>query len=119
MTLQEASQIVVMWGKYVEYIFGKLMVVFSARIPESLLPFPKKTLNEALDILAEHHRCMGNKNGVETIKAVAGYLDAYVNDEEALLQAAKNFSDPEWRKAFIPSLQKLQETWIKNKKFEG
>jgi len=115
MTLEEASKIVVMWGKYVEYIYAKLMVVFGAHIPESLLPFPKNTLSEALSIVAEHHRSIGNHDGVKTIEAVTAFLIAYVDDEAALLQAAKNFSDPEWRRAFIPSLKKLQDTWIKNK----
>ena len=111
MTLEDASQIVVMWGRYVENIFGKLMIVFSAHIPESLLPCSKNTLKEALGVLAEHHRGIGNSAAVKAIESSAAYLDAYVDDEEALLQAAKNFSSQEWRNAFIPSLKKFQSPY--------
>jgi hypothetical protein len=116
MTREEASKIVVIWGKYVEYIFGKLMVVFGGHIPESLLPFPKNTLSEALNMVAEHHRSIGNNDGVKTIEAVSAFLAAFVDDETALLLAAKNFSDTEWRNALIPGLKKIQDAWIKTQK---
>ena len=116
MTRDEASKIVVTWGKYVEYIYAKHLVVFGSNIPESLLPFPKATLKEALNMVADYHRGIENDTGVKTIEAVSVFLDAYVDDETAFLQSAKNFGDPEWRKVVIPNLKKLQVTWIQTQK---
>ena len=116
MTLDAASQIVVTWGKYVEFVFGKLMLVFGGQIPESMLPFPKKTLIEALNMVAEYHRGIGNQDGAKALESVTTLLNGYVDDEAALAQAAKNYNDPEWRKAFIPSLKKLQSSWIEQQK---
>ena len=113
MTFDEASKIVQIWGRYLEYVSGKVAFLFGASIPESFLPFPKDTLLEALNIVAEHHHKTGNQRGVKLMQETAAALIAYVDDEEALLQAAKNFNDPKWREAFLPALKKFQKDWIK------
>jgi hypothetical protein len=66
--------------------------------------------------VAEYHHKRGNERAVEHLQASAAALIAYVDDEEALLQAAKNFKYPNWRKAFLPSLKKFQKDWIKTQR---
>jgi hypothetical protein len=113
MTLVEADKIVLIWGKYLEYVSGKITFIFGTRIPESLLPYPKDILLDALNIMAEHHHKSSNQRRVKLMRETAAELIAYVNDEEALLQAAKNFNDPKWREAILPALKEFQNDWIK------
>lgn len=113
MTFEKANKIVQIWGKYLEYASGKLMSAFGARIPESFLPFPKKTLEEALNIIAEYHHNNGNQDKVKLIQETAVLLTTYIDDEEAFLQAAKSFNDPSWRKAMFPAFKEFQNDWIK------
>jgi hypothetical protein len=113
MTLDKASKIVKIWGVYLEYVGGKLTLIFSACIPESFLPFPIETLEEALNTVAKHHHNMGNKDEVKELHKSIGWLTAYKDDEEAVLQAAKLFNDLGWRKAILPVFKKFQKDWIK------
>ena len=113
MTLNEANKIVQIYGKYLEYIGGKLLTIFCARIPQSLLPYPKDVLEEALNIMAEYHHKAGNHNVVNSIQTTIAALIGYVDDEEAILQAAKNFNEPGWRKTMLSAIKKSQHDWIK------
>ena len=113
MTLNEADKIVQIWGKYLEYASGKITMIFGTRIPESLLPYPKDILLDALNIMAEHYHKTGNQREVKLLQETAAELIAYVNDEEALLQATKNFNDPKWREAMLPAIKEFQNDWIK------
>ena len=113
MTLNEASKITQIWGRYLEFVGGKLLIVFGARIPESFLRFPIGTLQEALNIMIEYHRKRGNQPVAEGLKGSFAALTPYVDDEEAILEAAKKFNEPMWREKLIPALKKLQNDWIK------
>ena len=113
MTFTEADKIVQIWVRYLEYVSGKVAMVFGVRIPESFLPFPKDVLNEALNIMSEHHLETGNQRRADLIKETAAELNAYVDDEEAVLQAAKLFNDPKWREVMLPSFKEFQKKWIK------
>ena len=113
MTFTEADKIVQIWGRYLEYVNGKVSLLFGVRIPESFLPFPKDVLIKALDIMTEHHLKTGNKRKADLIKETASELYIYVDDEEAILQAVKLFNDPKWREAMLPSFKEFQKEWIK------
>jgi hypothetical protein len=113
MTLNEASKITQIWGRYLEYMGGKFLIVFGARVPESFLPFPIDNIAEALNMMIEYHNKRGNKREVEGLKGSFGALTMYVDDEEAILNAAENFNEPMWREKFIPALKKFQNDWIK------
>jgi hypothetical protein len=112
MTLDKASKIVQIYGRYLEYC-SKITAIFLPHIPESFLPFPKDTLFEALNIMTKHHQEAGNQRGVKLIQEIAGHLISYVDDEKALLQTAKYFNDPKWRQAFVLTLKNSQKDWIK------
>ena len=115
MTFQEANKIFQIWGVYLEYVHGKLNFIFGGHIPESFLPFPLKTLEEAINIVAEHYHNMGNQEAVKVIQSGIGWLTAYTNDEEAVLQAAQLLNDPKWREVMLPAFKKFQKDWIKIK----
>lgn len=109
MTLDEASKIVNIWGIYLEHVFGKLNLLFGACIPESFLPFPKDTLEEALNIVAKRHHNEGNLEASKLIQGTVGYLVGHEDDEEAILRASKYFSDPAWRKNLLRALKQFQK----------
>jgi hypothetical protein len=112
MTLNEADKIVQIWGRFIEYMSGKLMHIFGAQIPESFLPYPKDTIEEALNIIAEYHHKAGNHQAVQHLQTTLAHLIMYVDDEEALLQASRNFNNPSWRDAILPRFKQFQEDWI-------
>lgn len=109
MTLDEADKIVRIWGIYLEHFWGKLNIAFMARIPYSFLPFPIKTLEEAINIIAEYYYEQDDKKTMEAIQASIGCLTGFTDDDEAFLNAAKMFNDHKWRKEIIASLNKLQK----------
>jgi len=113
MTLEQASRIVDIWGNFLEHIGGKLNLIFMASIPESLLPFPAKTIEEALNIVAEQHHNMGNQDAVKAVQSSAVYLMAYTDDKEAFSKAGERFIIPEWREKIIPSLKELRDGQVK------
>ena len=110
MTLDQASKIIDIYGQHMEFYGGKLMILFSGRIPESLLPFSKKVIEEASNILAKHHHNSGNQSFVDAINACKAGLIGYTDDEEALSLAIDRFSSESWRKVNLPNLKKIQKT---------
>lgn len=113
MTLEQANKIVNIWGKHLEYANSKLMYIFSTSIPESFLPFPKETIEEASNIVAKSYHDIGNQEAVKTIQSAIVFLTSYVNDDKAILQAARNFNNQKWRKTTLPSFKKFQVDWMK------
>ncbi len=113
MTPQEAYKIIKIWGKYVEYAHGKVFLIFGDNIPESLLPFPKKVIEEASSIMMKICHEQGKKEMEGFIGACSFALTSYIDDEKALLQASKDFQDQEWRRTSISTLKDFQKEWIK------
>lgn len=115
MTLEEANKITNLWGKYLEHTHGKLGRLFFNKIPESLLPYPKKVIEEACNIMAEHYFKLGNKEAVNTFEGSSMLLELYANDEESLIEAVKRFSNPKTRKAVLSILNSKDITEIQEK----
>lgn len=118
MKLKMADSIRMDWGKFLEITNGNLMMIFHSKIPESLLPYPKNTIKEALDIVTEHFHNQGNTAAVKVVKATIPFLELYVSDKEALRNAAVQFSDAKYLKAIFPHLgekQKKQLEYVINK----
>lgn len=104
MNLKIADSIRSDWGKFLEITDGTLMMIFLGKIPESLLPYPKESIKEALNICVDYFNNKGNIEAVKTVKATIPFLELYVPDKEALENAAVNFADPERLKAILPLL---------------
>jgi hypothetical protein len=113
MTLNDADKIVHIWGKWEEFVYGWMKHIFMSGIPESLLPFSKDTLLEALNIMVEHYRNVGDKRGVKLMdeSALMVYHE-FVDDEKALLETAQNINDPKWRGVIIAGIKQWQKSWI-------
>lgn len=98
MSLEEADKIRMEWGRFLEFSNGKLMKLFMAEIPESLLPYPKHKIEQALDICIDHFSSAGNQEAVESFESVKAALLFYTPDKQAVQSAAKRFSNPDFLK---------------------
>lgn len=105
-TLEEADSITRIYGSFIERT-SFLTMVFLNDIPESFLPYPKRILVGALERSRRYFMSIGNKDHASVISSVMIGLVGYNNnDDEAFEKAAKNFSDPNWRKIFLKSISK-------------
>ncbi len=107
MTFEEASKITQIYGIHLEYIHGKLSLLFFGSIPESLLPFSKSKITSALDFLVIHYNFVKNDDVATEIKNSSIFLDRYVDDNYALGDAAKNFCDQNWQSMILPKLKNI------------
>jgi len=116
-TLEEASKIIDIWGKYLEFENSRFMLLFLSSIPESFLPFPKVVIEEASNMMAKYHHNNGNKAGADAMQAASSWLIFYNDDEESLSTAAKMWSDPKWLESVLPKFKKqIQQDWEKRQK---
>lgn len=100
MDIEEADKIRDAWGKFLEVANPGLMRMFLGKIPESVLPYPKEKIEEAMNIFIESFEAEGNQEAAETFRATIPMLWAYVDDKQAIEQATKHFKDPKFLKAF-------------------
>ena len=108
-TLEDAAKIVSVWGKFLEQC-SFLVFLFGNDIPESVLPFKKDILVGALNKLILFHKNNGNNENAKKLEETLLGLIAYTNDEEAIMEAEKNFNNPDWREAMLPALEGYQES---------
>jgi len=109
MDLKLADKIRLDWGKFLEISNGPLMMLFMSKIPQSLLPYPKEKIIEALDVITQHFAAIGNSEAVKTIESTKPLLEFYVDDQEAIQAAIKNFSNENYLKAILPKLPERQK----------
>lgn len=118
MTKEEARVIYKSWQDYIEIAdkFFRLMLP----VPESFLPYPAKTLEEALLIIAKDFFDSGDKVMSEKIKELmVGHLLGIKSDEEAITDMKRKLDfieqNPKLKKALLKSLKECQEGWIKSR----
>lgn len=109
MDLKLADKIRLDWGKFLEISNGPLMMLFMSKIPQSLLPYPKEKITEALDLIVRHFAAMDNEEAVKTIESTKPFLELYIDDQEAIGAAAKNFNNESYLKAILPKLSGRQK----------
>jgi hypothetical protein len=112
MTFEEADQIIIVWGRFLEYSMGKLNLAFGNKIPESFLPYPKTILLEAFEIINRDSYKHGDKKMMSLMHESVDNLLSFIDDDEAFTKAVERFNNPSWRKIIISSLKEFQETWI-------
>lgn len=100
MSLEEADEIRMAWGKFLEVGNGGLLKLFGAQIPESLLPYSKERIEEALDLIIKHCYSTGDTENANVFEATKAMLLAYVPDIIALKSAAKRFNNLEFIKVY-------------------
>jgi len=118
MTKEEARKIFDSWREYME-IADKLRKLFVS-IPESFLPYPKETLEEALNIIAKNYFDAGDKEKVNTIQTtMAGFLWCHEKDEEAIEGMHRTLDlmlkNPDLKKIKIEKLKECKDSWAKLK----
>jgi hypothetical protein len=115
MTINEATKIFNYWKEYAE-INSKLMQLMCP-IPESFLPYPKETLEEALNIISKIYFDSGDFKTSEAIKDTMCFLLSYIKDEEAydMFINSTVFKDPKLREAILNNLKKTRDSWAKYK----
>lgn len=79
--LGKVEAIVRAYGKTVELVSLNIMTKYPAMaFPQSHLPFPKKEIEEALNIAIKYSN---DEKKTESLKAVAYMLTLFIDDEEA------------------------------------
>ena len=80
-----AEKIMHDFGKFMELTHGNLTFLFLNKVPESLLPYPKKKIEEALNIMAKHFYSIKNEKAVNDIETSNTFLCRfYVKDKDAI-----------------------------------
>jgi len=112
MTINEANKIFKDWQEYAE-INDKLMKFFMTGIPESFLPYPKKTLEEALNIVAKDYFDSGDRKASDAIADTISFLLFYKNDEEALDAITNNamIKNAKVRESILNNLREAKDSW--------
>jgi hypothetical protein len=87
MTLEEADKIRKEYIKFMEVAHPGLMRLFQTTIPESTLPYPKKQIEQAMDICIKHLETKNDKKMAKAFGALKVWLRAYTDDGTALTMA--------------------------------
>lgn len=109
LTLEEAQNIVYIWGDFLEHTGGE-RVLFGISIPESFLPYPINILQGALNKMEAYYHKQGLYERVGLLEGTESLLVQYTSDEEAIKEALSHFSNEKWLEAFIPALKDYQLT---------
>lgn len=113
LTLEEAQNIVTIWGAYLEHS-GGLMILFGGNIPESLLPYPIDILQGALNKMEAHYYGRGLHDRVKLLEETEVLLVQYINDRKAMGESGKRFDDKKWQEVFSNSLHDYQLNQAEN-----
>ncbi len=118
MKKEEAEKFFKAWQVYVEFA-DKWSKIFHV-IPESFLPYPRETLEEALNIITKNHFESGDKKYASVIESsVALWLWTAKNDEEALVEMKAILdmilTNPDLKNATLESLKKARESWLNDR----
>ena len=84
MDLKTAERIMHDFGKFTEIAHGNLLLFFLGEIPECLLPYQKKTIEEALQIMEVYYHSSSDHETVGLLQAVKSNLLFYGADEKAI-----------------------------------
>jgi len=93
MHLKQAQKVFSDYGGFIECAFFRFHTVFLGIIPESLLPYSVKYIEEAFNIVAKYYHDKGDKKSVELLQRSIGWLLWFEDDEKAILEAVKNFNE--------------------------
>jgi hypothetical protein len=112
LSLEEAQNIVSVWGKYLEYT-GSLRLLFGLSIPKSTLPYPVEILQGAINKMEAFYFDRGQLEKVKLLEETEVLLLNYC-DDEAIKESISIFSNTKWQEAFIPVLGENQITQSHN-----
>lgn len=113
LTLEEAQNIVSVWGAYLEHT-GGLRILFGINIPESLLPYPLDILQGALNKMEAFYYGQGQHDKVKLLEETEMILMQYADDGEAIKESMSYLSNTKRQETTIESLQDYQKTQAQN-----
>lgn len=113
LTVEEAGNIVSVWGKYLEQN-GGFRIIFGISTPESLLPYPLVILQAALNKMEAHHYEQGHHEKVKLLEETEALLMQYSDDEEALKELVANINNKSWIYTIVNSLKEYQKNQVLN-----
>lgn len=113
LTLEEAKNIMHVWGTYLEHM-GGLRTLFRVNIPKSLLPYPIDILQGALNKMEAYYFEQGLHDRVKLLEGTEMMLIQYENDDEAISNAVKMFDNKKLRDAFLKGLHDYQLNQAEN-----
>lgn len=113
LTLEEAQNIVAVWGTYIEYS-GGTRYLFGINIPRSSLPYPIEILQGAINKMEAYYYSQGQHERVKLLEETEAILMQYAEDEEAIKESASNFTNKKWQEAFLRGLKNYQRTQAVN-----
>ncbi len=108
-----SDKVLLIYGAYLKHAHLPLSYLFRKKIPESLLSFSKEDFAKALTFQSNICRSRGEREDAEALELSKERLNEYVDDETALKQFIKNFSDKVIRDSIISNLKELQEDLYK------
>ncbi len=109
LSLEQADRVREVWGIFLEFTNGTLLTVFRGAIPESLLPYPKPIIEEALTLLEEHWRAEGNTAAADAMASSQSGLVLYVPDSQALNETTKKLSNKEMLESVKQNINNQQK----------
>lgn len=113
LTLEEAQNIVSVWGVHLEHTWG-LRLLLGINIPESLLPYPIDILQGAINKMEAYYFSQGQHDRIKLLEETEMILMQYAEDNEAIKELAPNFSNKKWQEAMLKGLQDYQKTQVEN-----
>jgi len=109
MDLKTAERIMHDFGKFTEIAHGNLLLFFLGEIPECLLPYQKKTIEEALQIMEVYYHSSSDHETVGLLQAVKSNLLFYGADEKAIDSELKRLKNIETKNKLIDGLKQGQD----------
>ena len=113
LTLEEAQNIMFVWGAYLEHT-GGLRILCGINIPESLLPYPLDILQGAINKMEAYYYGQGQHDRVKLLEETEMILMQYADDSEAVKELVSNFSNTKMKDATIDGLRDYQKTQAQN-----
>jgi len=96
MNLEEAREVVSDYGGFIEWAYFRFKPVLWNKYPESLLPYSRESIDDALNIATKYYNKEGNQKMVNSIEEVHYLLTYFVDDEEAIINSVKLFKKKKW-----------------------
>lgn len=113
MTISEADEIFKVWQQWFWPFHSLLDSIFRlAGIPESFLPYPKETIDEALEIMLYHYKDTMEPEILKAIEVTKSYLGMYDNDKDALDTLIKYLSGPGMIETTSNNIKQFTTEWL-------
>lgn len=110
MSVEEAQEVMVGVGKFFEVANGPLMMLFKSKIPETLLPYPKPVILEALNLAKNLSEEQGNNDLANALGSQLAFVELmYVDNEDCIKEFIKNWHDPTFHKSIKDTFGRSQK----------